>query len=311
MQDGVYDIAIIGSGPAGATAAIYASRGKAKTIVLDKAPGTGALAITHKIANYPGQIDEVAGQELLDKLRNQAANFGANFVVTHVQGIMSNDDSKTIFTTDGILQAKSIFIAVGARGGRKNKITGEDEFLGRGVSYCATCDASFYKDKTVAVIGDNEEAIEEVMVLSKFASKMYVLIPGKVVTGNIDQESIPNNDKYDVRLNTKVKEIKGSDSVESIILENGEEVSVNGVFIYLSGNQPNTEFLNGIVETTEDGYIRVNEFMETNIPGIFAGGDIRKPPVKQAVVAAADGAIAAMSCEKYLHKKKTVAPQYG
>ncbi len=306
-----YDLVIIGSGPAGATAAIYAARGEASTLVLDKAPGTGALAITHKIANYPGQIDELAGEELVNKMRTQAKQFGAQFVQTHVQGVMNADSHKTIFTTDGIVNAKAIIVAIGARGGRKNKIVGEDEFLGRGVSYCATCDGSFYKGKTIAVIGDNEEAVEEASVLQKFASKIEFFVPGKTITGNSDLKVLESHDMINIHMGTKIKEIIGKDGVEKIVTSTGEEYAVDGVFIYLSGSQPNTEFLNSLVETTEDGYIQVNEFMETNVPGIFAAGDIRKPPIKQAVIAAADGAIAAMSVEKYLHKKKNVTPQYS
>lgn len=306
----VYDLAIIGAGPAGTTAAIYAARGDAKTIVLDKAPGTGALAITHKIANYPGQMDEVTGDTLITNMREHAKKFGASFVQTSVQGIMDGEEVKSVFTTDGILQAKAIFIAIGARGGRKNKINGEEEYVGRGVSYCATCDGSFYRGKKIAVIGDNEEAIEEAIVLQKFASEIVFFIPGKVISGKLSVDILSEYNHIKLVYSTKIKEIKGTDTVEIVVSEAGEEINVDGVFIFLAGNQPNTEFLKSVIEVTDDGYIKTNEFMETNVPGIFAGGDIRKPPIKQAVIAASDGAIAAMSCEKYLHKKKTVTPQY-
>ncbi|OEF98797.1 hypothetical protein BHF68_03505 [Desulfuribacillus alkaliarsenatis] len=290
---------------------MYAARGEAKVLVLDKAPGTGALALTHKIANYPGMMEEMTGEELVTKMRQHAKSFGATFVQTHVQGIMNGEDMKSIFTTDGIIQTKTIFIAIGARGGRKNKIIGEDTFVGRGVSYCATCDASFYKNKTVAVIGDNEEAVEEAMVLSKFADKILFYIPGKTLAGSLSIDTLKDNPKIIIKEKTKIKEIKGTDTVEGIVTAEDEEIKVDGVFIYLSGNQPNTEFVSSIVDTTEDGYIKANEYMETNIPGIFAGGDIRKPPIKQVVIAASDGAIAAMSVEKFIHKKSSVKPQYS
>jgi len=311
LNNKTYDLVIIGGGPSGSTAAIYAARSNLSTLVLDKAPGTGALALTHKIANYPSQADDLTGEQLIFKMRSQAKSFGAIFIQTHVQGIMNGSEHKSIFTTDGIFQARAIFIAIGARGGRKNKIVGEEEFLGRGVSYCATCDASFYKDKVVAVIGDNEEAIEEALVLQKFASKIKLFVPSKNIAGNIDINILTQYENIEVKYSTRIKEIAGSDFVEKIIDSNDEEYQVDGTFIYLSGNQPNTEFLNSIVDTSEDGYIQVNVYMETNVPGIFAGGDIRKPPIKQVVIAAADGAIAAMSCEKYLHRKKFVTPQYS
>ncbi len=310
-----YDLVIIGGGPAGATAAMYAARADINTLVVDKAPGAGALSITHKIANYPGQAEEQSGEELLMKMRTHAQKYGAQFVQTHVQGVVSDDQYKTLYTTEGIFNAKALIIAIGARGGRKNKIEGEERFLGRGVSYCATCDGAFYRGKTVAVIGDNEEAIEEAIVLHKFASKVLFFVPGKAVSGNIEMEVLDQYENIEVQYMTRIREISGDETVEQIvtsglITNEQQQYSVDGVFIYLSGSQPNTDFLNEMLELTDDGYIQVNEYMETNVPGIFAAGDIRKPPIKQVVVAAADGALAALSCDKFLRRKSSIKPQY-
>lgn len=311
LDNKIYDVAVIGGGPSGVTAALYTSRSNLTTIVLDKAPGTGALALTHKIANYPSQSGDLSGEDLLNKMRVQAKEFGAIFVQSMVQGVMDGEEYKTLFTPDGMIQAKAVYIAIGARGGRKNKIVGEDEFLGRGVSYCATCDANFYKGKIAGVIGDNEEAIEEALVLQKFASKVKIFVPTNKIAGSIDPQILEQYNNIEVNYTTRIKEISGDDFVNRLIDTNGNVHEVDGAFIYLSGNMPNTDFLNSILELTEDGYIKTNDSMETSLVGIFAGGDIRKPPIKQVVVAASDGAIAAMSIEKLLRNKAILTPQYN
>lgn len=312
--DQVYDLAIIGSGPAGASAAVYAARGRMKTIVLDKSPGSGALAITHKIANYPGVNEELTGSELVERIRRQAKGFGAKFVRTHVLSAHLTGDLKKLETPEGTVKAKTVFIAVGARGNNK-KLKGEEEFTGRGVSYCSTCDGAFFQDKVVGVSGDNEEALTEAIALAKFAKHVYFFIPTKKLQGEADISLIEPHKNIEVLWQHRVREVVGNDKFEGVIVQktDGEQVvcELDGVFFYMSGNKPNTEFLGDEIKRDEDGYIVVDEFLRTNVEGVFAGGDARRTPVKQAVVAASDGAIIAMSADAYVNKRNKLVPQYS
>ncbi|MFC4769805.1 FAD-dependent oxidoreductase [Effusibacillus consociatus] len=310
----VYDLAIIGSGPAGASAAVYAARGRMKTIVLDKAPGAGALAITHKIANYPGVNEEVTGLELVDRIRRQAKGFGATFVRTSVLSTNLKDDIKELKTPEGVIKAKTVFIAVGARGTNK-KLKGEEEFTGRGVSYCSTCDGAFFQDRVVGVSGDNEEALTEAIALAKFAKQVYFFIPTKKLQGEADIKAVEGYNNIEVLWQHRVREVVGTDKFEGVLVQkpDGEQVTyeLDGVFFYMAGNKPNTEFLGDEIKRDADGYIEVDEFLKTNIDGVFAGGDARRTPVKQAVVAAADGAIVAMGADAYVNNRNKLLPQYS
>ena len=206
MLEETYDFVCIGSGPAGASAAVYAARGKLKVLVIDKAPAAGALAITHKIANYPGVPEELTGLELVDRIRKQAKDYGATFVRGNVQGLNAEGDIKEILLPDSKIKAKSIFIAVGARG-RTNKLKNEEEFAGRGISYCSTCDAAFFEGREIVVAGDNEEAVSEASSLANFAKKVYFLIPGKKLSGQAHIEDLDGQDNIEVLYNHKIKEI--------------------------------------------------------------------------------------------------------
>ncbi|WP_134686348.1 NAD(P)/FAD-dependent oxidoreductase [Brevibacillus migulae] len=306
----MYDVIIIGGGPAGASAAIYTARGNMKTLVIDKAPGSGALAITHKIANYPGVEGELTGRELLEKMRNQAIAFGAEFVQTTITAVDVEDEVKSIYTADGTYQAKAVIVATGSKG-RNRMLAGEEELLGRGVSTCATCDGAFYQGKTVAVIGDSEEALEEAMALTKFVDHIHFIIPRGDLQG-VDE--IPELDKTRYYLRTRPLEIVGDKKVEGVKVRTpeGEEsvITVDGVFVFLSGSKPGTDLLVDQVPLDEEGFMIVDEYMQSPVPGVFAAGEVRKSPVKQAVVAAADGAIAAMAVDKYINKRSKVVPQY-
>ncbi|WP_018131718.1 FAD-dependent oxidoreductase [Effusibacillus pohliae] len=314
MFNEVYDLAIIGSGPAGSSAAVYAARGRLKTIVLDKAPGAGALAITHKIANYPGVSEELTGLELVDRIRRQAVSFGATFVRTQVLSVHLQDEIKQLKTPEGTIKAKTVFIAVGARGNNK-KIRGEEEFTGRGVSYCSTCDGAFFQDRIVGVSGDNEEALTETIALAKFAKQVYFFIPTKKLQGEADIKAVEPYRNIEVLWQHRVREVIGTDKFEGVLVQkpDGEQemYELDGVFFYLAGNKPNTDFLGDEVKRDKDGYVVVDEFLRTNLDGVFAGGDARRTPVKQAVVAAADGAIAAMGADAYVNKRKKLVPQYS
>lgn len=313
MED-VFDFVAIGGGPAGASAAVYAARGKLKTLVIDKAPKAGTLAITHKIANYPGVREELTGLELLTRMQGHAQDFGAEFVRSTVLSIDVSDYIKKIEIAEGTIQAKSIFIAVGAKA-PSNKIKGEEEFTGRGVSYCSTCDAAFYQDRIVAVVGDNDEAIHEAEVLAKFCKTVKLLIPVEQLKGNTDLSVFESYNNVEIYKRHRVREITGEDSVEKIVVLNDkkeEEVwEVDGIFLYLGGMRPGTDFLKDTVSRDEEGYVIVDENLRTTAEGVYAGGDARKTPVKQAVISAADGAIAAMAAEQYVNKRKKLLPQYS
>lgn len=309
----VYDFVVIGGGPAGASAALYASRAKLKTLVIDKAPKVGALALTHKIANYPGVIENLTGLELLTRMHEQGRDFGAKFIRTNVVTVDLCKEVKEIVIPEGVIKAKTVFLAVGSKAA-SSKIVGEEEFAGRGVSYCSTCDGAFYEDKLVVVVGDNEEAVHEAAALSKFCREVRFLIPSGVIRGDVDLESIESEPNVVFYKKYRLKEIKGEDTVEKVVVtnENREELEwdVDGAFIFLGGMKPGTEFLKDLVEKDEDGYIIVNEKLETSVPGVFAGGDARKTPVKQAILSAADGAVAALSADQFVNNRLKLKPQY-
>ncbi|MGJ7920054.1 FAD-dependent oxidoreductase [Neobacillus sp. LXY-4] len=314
VLDEIYDFVTIGGGPAGASAAVYAARGKLKTLVIDKAPKAGTLAITHKIANYPGVREKVTGLELLNRMQAQAKDFGAQFVRTTVLSVDFSDDIKKINVAEGTIKAKSVFIAVGAKA-PSSKIAGEEEFTGRGVSYCSTCDGAFYQDRVVTVIGDNEEAIHEAEVLSKFCKTVKLLVPVAQVKGDADLSVLENKPNIEIYKRYRLKEIKGSDSVEKVIIMDDQKAEqtwdVDGVFLYLGGMKPGTDFLGDAVNRDEEGYIIVDDLLRTNVEGVFAGGDARRTPIKQAVISAADGAIAALSAEQHVNKRSKLRPQYS
>ncbi|MEI7027042.1 FAD-dependent oxidoreductase [Paenibacillus sp. y28] len=316
VLDRVYDLVVIGAGPAGASAAVYSARGRLSTLVIDKAPAAGTLATTHKIANYPGVRKEVTGLELVTEMQQHAHDFGASFVRSQVLSVdFSNPELKLLQLPEGTIRAKSVFIAVGAKA-PGSKIKGEEEFTGRGVSYCSTCDAAFYQDRVVVVVGDNEEAIHEATALAKFGREVRLLVPGstvKVPEEDLDEfAKLPNVQIY---YKHRVKEIAGDESVDRVIVntpEAGEQAwDVDGVFLYLAGMKPGTSFLGNAVELEEDGYVKVDELLRTSVDGVFAGGDARRTPIKQAVVSAADGCIAALGADQFINGRTKLRPQYA
>lgn len=313
ILDEVYDFVAIGGGPAGSSAAVYSARGKLNTLIIDKAPKAGTLALTHKIANYPGVEEELTGLELLTKIQKQAKGFGASFVRSTVISVDFSNEIKKIEVAEGTIKARSVFIAVGAKAS-SSKIKGEEEFIGRGVSYCSTCDAAFFQDKNVAVVGDNEEAVHEAETLAKFCKTVKFLIPTKL-KGAADLTSLEHQENVEIYMHYRLKEIIGDGSVEKIvILDNNKEErlwDIDGVFLYLDGMKPGTGFLKDKVALDKEGYVIVDDHLRTNIPGVFAGGDARKTPIKQAVLSAADGAVAALSAEQYVNGRSKVRPQYS
>ena len=308
MSDEMYDVVIIGGGPAGLSAAQYAARARLKTIVLDKSSAAGALALAHKIENYPGLPEPVTGKELLEIFRKQALDFGAEYQDdAQVVGVRLDGNVKEVFTNDKVYKGKSVIIAAGSMG-RKATIEGEREYLGKVVSYCAICDAAFFKGSVVCVLGSTEEAAKEAGLLTKFANKVYLISPSKKLKVEEEYPSL-HAENLEVLLDRRVTSIDGTDIVESITMvdsdDNEEVLELSGVFVYLQGNKPIVDFLGGIVTTTEEECIVTSRLMETSIPGIFAAGDVTCTEVRQVVIAAANGCAAALSAEKFIfHRKK-------
>lgn len=311
----LWDVVIIGGGPAGATAALYLARANLKTLVIDKGLTAGALGITSRIANYPGILEEISGAELLQRMRQQAQNFGAVFVQDKVQAVDLESDPKLIFANGGTYSARVVIIATGAMG-RKHRIKGEEELLGHGVSYCATCDGAFFRDQEVAVAGNTDEAVEEALFLTRFARRVHFFCPTPTLKApeHLVEELLaqPNVKLY---LGASVTEIIGKEQVEAVRVslrsEGAITVPVSGAFIYLQGNVPVTDFLSGQLPLTETGCLSVDSEFRTALPGVYAIGDVLCNHVKQAVVAAAEGAVAAMAVEKALRGRKQLAVDWS
>ncbi len=300
-----YDVVIIGGGPAGSSAAIYASRSGLKTLVVDKGLTSGALGITSKIVNYPGITDEISGAELVEKMRTQAKSFGAEYISDKVIGVDLQSDVKSVFGNGGVYTSRSVIISTGSMG-RGSRIKGEDRLLGHGVSYCATCDAAFYRDKYVAVAGNNDEAIEEALFLTKFAKQVYFLSQTEHLIASEELiNELQKNQKVVLYSGSKIKEIIGQNRVEAVeaVRKDQSEVllNVSGVFVYLQGGRPVTDFTQGQLEVSQGGCLIVDASYQTNIPGVYAVGDVLCTHVKQVIVSAAEGAIAAMAVEKELN----------
>ena len=303
-SENIYDLIIIGGGPAGLSAAQYASRAKLKTIVLDKSATAGALAYTSHIENYPGVLGPISGKELLDIFKKQALNFGAEYAVAQVVGVKVDTEIKEVFTMETSYKGKTLIIATGSMG-RKPTIKGEAEFLGRGVSYCAVCDAAFYKGRVVCVIGNSEEAVKEAGYLTKFAETVYLISPTKEL--KVEHNAALDAPNLKVITGTSVNSIEGSETVEKIRLvdqeKNESELPLSGVFVYLHGSKPIVDFLLGAMSLSDEGCIESNRMMETQVPGVFTAGDVTCTEIRQVVTAVANGAIAALSAEKYLHHR--------
>tara|TARA_Y100001968_G_scaffold67200_1_gene58035 strand:+ start:12496 stop:13452 length:957 start_codon:yes stop_codon:yes gene_type:complete len=305
------DVVIIGGGPAGCTCALYTSRADLKTVILDKNPAVGALAITHQIANYPGVSTEMSGEALLDLMRNQAIQYGTDYRRAQVFGVDVNGDWKTVYTPEGTFKGRALVLASGAMG-RPASFKGEADYLGRGVSYCATCDGAFYRGKEVAVVGINKEAIEEAQVLTKFASKVHWITSNDPKDDDVHAQQLIALDNVMHWSKTRLMIIEGNESgvtqikVKNRSSEDQQLVKLDGVFVYMSGSKPITDFLGDQVALNEDGGVVVDDFMATTSDGVWAIGDIRNTPFKQAVVAASDGCIAAMAIDRFINSRKSI-----
>jgi len=305
-----YDLIIIGGGPAGMSAAIYGSRSRLNTLVLEAKRKTGGQPSTyHDMENYPG-IPETTAPELMDNFRKHAEKFNTEFKRGEVTNLEVNGLEKMVTTKKGEeYKAKSVVLAMGAEP-RKLGIKGEEELKGKGVSYCATCDADIFEELDVVVIGNGNSAVEESIYLTKFVNKLTMIVvhdEGVMDAEKILQEKAMENEKIDFVWNSVVEEIKGDGMVEKAVVKNiktGEtqEIDCHGVFFFV-GRVPNTDFLEGTVDLTEHGYVKTNDEMETSAPGVYAVGDVRDKVIRQVITAAGDGATAAVMAQGYIEEE--------
>lgn len=302
----MYDLIIVGSGPAGLTAGIYASRAELNTVLIEKNAFSGGQIInTYEVDNYPG-FPGVTGFDLAVKFREHCDKLGTEFVEGSVKEFSMDGQVKKLTLQDGrVLESRALIIAAGAVN-RKLNVPGEEEFSGKGVSYCATCDGAFYRGKTVAVAGGGDVAVEDAIFLARMCRKVYVIHRRDEFRAAKSLSSkLMELENVEILWNTTVEEIHGEGTVAGITVKHrpdGEEtvLSVDGIFIAV-GTMPSSELYRGYVEMDEAGYIVAGEDCVTSVPGIFAAGDIRKKPLKQIITAAADGANAITAVEKYLN----------
>lgn len=302
----MYDIIIIGAGPAGLTSAIYARRAAKSVLVLEAKSYGGQIINTLDIENYPAE-SHISGFDFATKLYNQAKDLGAEIVFEKVVDINNKDNIKEVITTKNTYQGKTIIIATGSEN-RKLGLSNEDELVGKGISYCATCDGAFYKDKTVAVVGGGNTALEDALYLSNIANKVYLIhrrdeFRGEKSTVNLLKEK--NNIEF--IYNSNITKLNASEKLDSIEVTNKDgsikTIEVDGLFIAV-GRIPENENFAKIIEVDENGYIKASEDCHTNIPGIFVAGDNRVKEVRQLVTATSDGAIAATAAVKYINNLK-------
>jgi thioredoxin reductase (NADPH) len=309
LSKDIYEVIIVGGGPAGLTAGLYSSRARLNSVLIEKGVFGGQITYAEHVENFPGFPEGINGMELGAKMHEQAHKHGLKTIFAEVTELELQGELKIVKTTEGNLYAKAIILAGGAVR-RKLGVTGESRLTGKGVSYCAVCDGAFFHDQKVAVIGGGDTAITEALHLTKFASRVTIIHRrDQLRAGLILQEKVRSEPKIDLLWNTTISEIEGKDIVEKIKLvniETGQESSmgVNGVFVSV-GIKPDTDYMKRILPLDESGYIITNEKMETPIPGILAAGDIRHNSARQAITAAGDGATAAIYAQKYLTESMT------
>lgn len=310
MLEKEFDVVILGGGPAGFSAGIYTARGNVSTAILDVSMLGGQPSNYLELENYPAFM-KIGGFELMEKFEEHADMFGVQkFPMQEIEVIDLVSYPKIIRTKEAEFRAKSVIIATGAKP-MKLGVKGEEEFIGRGVSYCAVCDGAFYKDKVVAIVGGGNSAVEEAIYLTKFASKVYIIHRrDELRADKIIQDRAAKNEKIEFVLNSVVCEIQGQDLVNNLILKNTKtdemfNLAVDGVFPYI-GITPNVENISGQITQDKAGFIITDETMKTSIDGVFAIGDVRKTPLRQVITAASDGAIAGVYAVKYIESLKEI-----
>lgn len=302
-MDGMYDVIIIGTGPAGLAAAIYAKRAKLNTLLLDKSRFAGGQVLTtYEVDNYPG-LPGISGMELGKKFKEHAKDMGAEAVAEEVLSIKPQADKVLVETKKNTYETKTVLVATGADH-RLLGVPGEDELTGMGVSYCATCDGAFFKNKTTAVVGGGDVAVEDAIFLARLCEKVYLIHRrDELRAAKSLQEKLFSMDNVEVLWDSVVKEVRGKEKVESIEVESvttgaSREVPVDGLFVAV-GIAPNSELLKGVVEMDEGGYVKAGEDGQTSEPRIFVAGDIRAKALRQIVTAVSDGANAIHAISRF------------
>ncbi|MCL2628658.1 MAG: FAD-dependent oxidoreductase [Oscillospiraceae bacterium] len=313
MSENIYDVIIIGGGPAGLSAGLYAGRGLLKTLIIERLQYGGQAAMTNEIDNYPGAAAEETGPSLIEKMLEQAKRFGVEFVSDDIISAELEGDIKTLSSKRNTYKAKTIIIASGAFP-RTLGCKGEQELTGKGVSYCATCDAAFFEELEIYIVGGGDSAVQEALFIARFARKITFIqnLPELTAAKSI-QQKVLSDPKYSFVYNSVVEELRGDEGLlDTIIVKNTQTGDITqfdadpedgtfGLFVFI-GLIPRTEIFEGKIKM-ENGYIPTDENMRTNIQGVYAVGDCRVKPLRQVVTAAADGAIAAMHIERYLEDK--------
>ncbi|MBY8990760.1 MAG: FAD-dependent oxidoreductase [Candidatus Lokiarchaeota archaeon] len=293
-----YDLIVLGGGPTAIGCAIYAARFAMNVLVIGKVFG-GLIATTHVVENYPA-ITTISGQGLMEMFREHMNSLNIPYISDEIRSIEKVEDHFELNSFFQKFKAYSICIATGSER-KKLGVPGEEDFAGRGVSYCATCDGPFYKDKIVAVIGGSDSAAKEALFLAQNTKKVYIIYRGEEIRAEpINKKRVSKNEKIEIIYKTNIKEIKGDNTVNSVVFDNGKDFEVGGVFIEI-GSIPNSDLAKRIgVETNQKGEIRINRKSETNIPGIFAAGDVADAPFKQAITGVSEGVVAAYSAFDYV-----------
>ena len=304
----IYDVVIIGNGPAGLSAGIYGKRAGLSTLIVDRSPLCGGqVTSTYEVDNYPG-LPKVTGMELADKFKAHATEQEVEFVVANVTGIEDKGDVKILHTAKDDIEAKTVIIATGARH-RTLGVPGEGALRGMGVSYCATCDGAFFRDKDVAVVGGGDVALEDALFLARTSAKVYLIHRRDAFRGaKVLEDQVRATDNIELVLDTVVEEVVGDGMVSAVNIfnkktEEKSSLNVNGVFMAV-GILPNTEGIEGLPDTDEAGYIKAAEDGVSSIPGIFAAGDVRTKQLRQVITACADGANCITSASRYLENVK-------
>lgn len=295
----MYDVIIVGAGPAGLTAAIYASRRSLSTLVLSTDIG-GQVVKTYDIENYPGFLS-TTGLDLIIKFKEQALKFGAKIENREVKKIESKNNIFAVSTSANTYETKSVILAFGKKP-KELCVPGEEEFKGRGISYCATCDAPFYKGKDVAVVGGGNSALDAALLLSKYSNKIYIIHRSPEFRGEqhlVNQ--VKGNPNIEVIFNSEISEIKGNKVVNSVLLKSGREIPVDGIMVEI-GYIVDRKLVEGLVSIDQNNQVIVDERQQTSVPGIFAAGDLTQTPFKQVIVSAGEGAKAALSAFDYIQK---------
>jgi thioredoxin reductase (NADPH) len=313
IPENVQDVIIIGGGPAGFTAGLYASRAGLRTLLLEGSVTMSQISYSELVENFPGFPEGIGGFDLVDRFRKQAAKFGTKTVLADVSSVGRNESSAVpvwdVAAGGKTHKALAVIIATGASW-RKLGVPGEDAFVGRGISYCATCDAPFFRDRHVAVVGGGDTAVQEAIYLTGFAKKVTLIHRrDRLRAAAVLRDRAMANPGITFVWNSVVEEIRGKDAVASMVIRNAqtpeqrEEIPVDGVFM-LIGFDPNTGFLRGTLDMDKNGYILTDASMRTSAAGLFACGDCRKTPLRQVVTACGDGATAAVSAQHYIENLK-------